>query len=88
MEKGEVVTMAEKLVPNMEAKMKVKPTEKMGGEQTKLWHKPKNGSIFPAKRKSVKQMMWDRVVGPNMGFKMGSPSFKSKGNNSVHPCSS
>ncbi|TKY74213.1 hypothetical protein E2542_SST02973 [Spatholobus suberectus] len=90
MEKGKLATVAEKLIQNMDTKMKVKPTEKIGSEQTEPWHKPKNGSIFPAKRRSVKQMMWDCVVGPKaaVGFKMGSSPSKSKKNNSVHPCSS
>ncbi|KAJ1396219.1 hypothetical protein SESBI_32719 [Sesbania bispinosa] len=51
--------------------------EKMVSEP---WHKPKNknGSVFPAKRRSVKKMMWDSVV----------ESIGRNKNNSVHPSSS
>lgn len=60
----------------MEGDMEGKTKERMVSEQTEPWHKPKDGSVFPAKRRSVKQMMWDRVVEP-----------KANKKNSVHPCS-
>ncbi|RDX61246.1 hypothetical protein CR513_60539, partial [Mucuna pruriens] len=63
------------LTQNMKSEMKVKPTES--------WHKPKNGSIFPAKRRSVKRMMWDSIVGPKAESDMGSPPSKSNKNNSL-----
>ncbi|RDX77908.1 hypothetical protein CR513_41888, partial [Mucuna pruriens] len=33
-----------------------------GSEETEPWHKPKNGSVFPAKRRSVKRMMYEQVT--------------------------
>lgn len=46
----------------MEKERKAKKTEEIVKGKTEPWHKPKNGSVFPAKRCSVKQMMWNRVV--------------------------
>ncbi|XLS67236.1 hypothetical protein HN51_018259 [Arachis hypogaea] len=48
-------------------------------EKREIWcQKSKNGSVFPAKRRSVKKMIWDSIV---------KAIFKSiNGNNSVHPC--
>lgn len=64
----------------MEGDMGGKKTkERMVSEQTEAWHKPKDGSIFPAKRRSVKRMMWDRVVDPMVD--------KVNKKNSVFPCS-
>ena len=68
----------------MEAEKKAKATEKMVSEQTEPWHKPKNGSVFPPKRRSVKKMMWERAVADNKGNKNN----KSNQNNAVHPSSS
>ncbi|KAL7246144.1 hypothetical protein ACSBR2_001308 [Camellia fascicularis] len=34
-----------------------------GGEKEQYWFKPKEGSVFPAKKKSVKMMMVERAVG-------------------------
>ena len=69
----------------MEAEKKAKGSEKVASEQTAAWHKPKNGSVFPAKRRSVKKMIWDLVVEfiADKAFKM-----VSNRNNSVHPCTS
>jgi len=39
-------------------------------EETEPWHKPKNKSVFPAKKRSVKQMIWDEIV----DYKGHSPS--------------
>ncbi|KAJ1387355.1 hypothetical protein SESBI_40015 [Sesbania bispinosa] len=72
----------------MEGEMKGKGSEKMVSEetQTEAWHKPKNGSVFPAKRRSVKQMMWDRMVESTANKTVQRTT--SKSNNSVYPCSS
>ena len=74
----------EALIPIMEAEKKAKTTEKVVSGQTEPWHKPKNGSVFPAKRRSVKQMMWDLA----MAEKKGNKNKKPNHNNAVHPCSS
>ncbi|KAL7246147.1 hypothetical protein ACSBR2_001311 [Camellia fascicularis] len=34
-----------------------------GGEKEQCWLKPKEGNVFPAKKKSVKMMMVERAVG-------------------------
>ena len=37
--------------------------EEIATEKTEAWHKRKKGSVFPAKRRSVKQMICDLVFG-------------------------
>ena len=63
----------------MEGEKKAKGSEKVASEQTEAWHKTKNGSVLPAKRRSVKKMIWDIFV--------EFIADKNK-NNSVHPCTS
>ncbi|KAE9608942.1 hypothetical protein Lal_00020682 [Lupinus albus] len=41
----------------------------------------KNGSVIPPKRRSVKQMIWERVIDPSIAANKGTK--KKKNNNSV-----
>ncbi|OIV96769.1 hypothetical protein TanjilG_19928 [Lupinus angustifolius] len=66
----------------MEAEIKAK-----GIEEKHVLHKPKkNGSVIPPKRRSVKQMIWERVVDPSIAANKGTKK-KKKNNNYVvvHP---
>jgi len=60
----------------------------MKTEETEAWHKPKNGSVFPAKKRSVKKMMWDQIVDPKgsgSNTVSSPPPPSSKSNSTVHP---
>ncbi|KEH35363.1 hypothetical protein MtrunA17_Chr3g0125361 [Medicago truncatula] len=59
-------------------------------EETEAWHKPKNGSVFPAKKRSVKKMMWDQFVDPKGNNSSSNtvsppPPQSSRANSTVHP---
>lgn len=49
-------------------------------ERREAWKKSKNGSIFPAKRRSVKKMIWDLFV-------LQLTATNSTTATTVHPCS-
>jgi hypothetical protein len=62
-------------------------------EETEPWHKPKNGSVFPAKKCSVKKKIWNLVVDPKGSSSSSNtisspplPAQSSKSNSTVHPC--
>ncbi|WJX33967.1 hypothetical protein P8452_22124 [Trifolium repens] len=60
-------------------------------EETEPWHKPKNGSVFPAKKCSVKKRIWNLVVdskgsSSNTISSPPLPAQSSKSNSIVHPC--
>lgn len=57
--------------------------EEMKGKETETWHKPKNGSVFPPKRRSVKKMIWDhfKLAPFSSSNTVSSPSHS----NTVHP---
>ncbi|KAK7385122.1 hypothetical protein VNO78_30833 [Psophocarpus tetragonolobus] len=60
----------------MKRNMNAKPIEKRVTMETeRAWCKPKKGSIFPAKRRSVKKMIWDSIV--ELFIQLGSISSKS-----------
>ena len=51
---------------NIVAETKLKSVdEEIATEKIKAWHRPKKGSVFPAKRRSVKQMIYDLLFGKN-----------------------
>ncbi|KAG5036206.1 hypothetical protein AAZX31_04G225200 [Glycine max] len=65
--------------------------EKKGkdAEETEPWHKPKNGSVFPKERVSVKQMVYKKVKQVVVDFvestaKKGSVSPAPEASNSNH----
>ncbi|PNX73484.1 hypothetical protein L195_g029386 [Trifolium pratense] len=58
-------------------------------EETEPWHKPKNGSVFPAKKSSVKKKIWNLIVDPKSSSSntVSPPPLpqSSKSNSIVHP---
>ncbi|KAL5075657.1 hypothetical protein RYX36_014641 [Vicia faba] len=63
----------------------------MKREETEAWRKPKNGSVFPAKKRSVKRMIWNQFVDSMKGSSSMAvsppPPQSSMSNSNVHPCS-
>jgi len=59
----------------------------MKTEETEPWHKPKNGSVFPAKKRSVKKMIWDQIHKGNSNSNTVSPPHpqSSRATSTIHP---
>ncbi|KAE8100512.1 hypothetical protein FH972_018407 [Carpinus fangiana] len=63
---------------------KLNPDEEPAGSKTQPWFKPKHGSVIPAKRRSVKRMMFDWLVQSISGRPAVSGASQS---NSANGCS-
>ncbi|KAJ7965475.1 hypothetical protein O6P43_015109 [Quillaja saponaria] len=71
--------------PKKEEVMEPKPVEKIVTAETEPWFKPKKGSVFPAKKKSVKTMMVQTIADSYLKMVQPQNALKSKKGSSVYP---